>query len=170
MSDPKQRPFTQEDALKDFEFKDGSLFWLTGPRKGSKAGWSDGQGYRLIRYYNKLVREHHLVWLMHYGEWPDQSLDHINGVTYDNRLENLRLATQQQQSMNQTLQKRRQGKYKGVHQSSSGSYYVKIKYRRKQITGLGSFDTPEKAAEAYNKKALELFGPYAKLNKIPMES
>ncbi len=166
MSDPKQRPFTREDALRDFTQVGPSLFWLTGPRNGNKAGWSDGNGYRLIRYLNKLVREHHLVWLMNTGDWPNQSIDHINNIPWDNRFENLRLATQAQQSMNQSLQKRREGKYKGVHQSSSGKFYVKIKHKGVQLKRLGSFTTAEEAAKAYNDKALELFGLYAKLNNL----
>jgi hypothetical protein len=42
---------------------------------------------------------------------------------------------------------------------------VRIGTNNKNIY-LGSYITEEQAAEAYNKKAIELFGEYAKLNII----
>jgi hypothetical protein len=33
---------------------------------------------------------HRLAWALHYGEWPDADIDHINGDPKDNRISNLR--------------------------------------------------------------------------------
>jgi group I intron endonuclease len=54
--------------------------------------------------------------------------------------------------------------YKGVSKHGSG-WAAKIKYCR-DPHHLGTYSTPEEAALAYNKKALELFGPSAFQNRI----
>jgi len=53
----------------------------------------------------------------------------------------------------------------------SGGKKVLTKFRARIWIGgvessLGCFNTPEEAALAYNKKALEVFGEYAYLNKL----
>lgn len=135
-------------------------------RRGKEAGWTDPNGYRLLRIKQKhLVRVHHLVWLIHTGEWPTSEIDHIDNDPSNNEFGNLRLANRNGQGANQTLQKRRVGKYKGVHQSSSGKFYVKIKVEGKQKY-FGSFVTEEEAALRYNEAASFYFGNWANLNEV----
>lgn len=164
MVKPLFRYWTQQEVQRDFNYLDGVMYWATGPRKGKVAGWLDERNYVLIRYKDKLVRSHNLVWLYHKGVWPDFELDHINNDPLDNRIENLRPADRNEQSANQKLQSRRAGKYKGVHKNDT-SYYVKIKKNGKQYH-VGSFKTEVEAALAYNKKAIELFGEFARLNEV----
>ena len=45
-----------------------------------------------------------------------------------------------------------------------GSLGTKGESNKKKRTHLGYFSTKNEAAEAYNKKAIELWGDYAKLN------
>jgi hypothetical protein len=54
--------------------------------------------------------------------------------------------------------------YTGVYQENK-RYRAVISINRKSVH-LGMFDTPEEAADAYNKKSKELFGEEGKLNKI----
>jgi len=54
--------------------------------------------------------------------------------------------------------------YKGVLKEGN-KFITKISKNKKNFY-LGSFNTPEEAAEAYNKKAIELFGKFAYQNKI----
>lgn len=160
---PKIRPWTQDEIVTTFNYDNGILYWKTGPRKGERAGWQDNDNYILIRYKNYLVRSHNVVWLYFYGVWPTFELDHINNVPHDNAIDNLRPAIRREQCANQRLQTRRTGKYKGVHQSSSGNYYVKIKHLGKQFY-LGTYTNEKDAALAYNEKAIELFGDFTCLN------
>jgi group I intron endonuclease len=55
--------------------------------------------------------------------------------------------------------------YRGVSKHGAG-WSARIKFKRKQIS-LGTHPTPEEAAIAYNKKAIELYGAGAFQNQIP---
>ncbi len=90
-------------------------------------------------------------------------VDHINHNTLDNRKENLRVCTRAENLRNS---KKRIGSsiFKGVsiHQ---GKWRARIKFFYKDIH-LGMFNSEIEAAKAYNQKALQLFGQFAKLNPI----
>ena len=50
--------------------------------------WSSASlGDRQTKIGERCYLVHRIIWLMAYGEWPDQ-IDHINHVRDDNRLEN----------------------------------------------------------------------------------
>jgi hypothetical protein len=90
-------------------------------------------------------------------------IDHINGNGLDNRNDNLRPASKQQNAWNaRPMRKKDSGKYKGVYCKNlkrGKSWEVKVgsKY-------VGRFKNEEEAARAYDAKAIELFGEFARLN------
>ena len=99
---------------------------------------------------------------------PDgKVIDHIDHDPLNNRKSNLRICTPQQNAMNQSVQKRKKSsKYKGVFFNNTYNYWTaSIKYNQCNYL-LGNFLEEEEVALAYNKKALELFGEFACLNKI----
>lgn len=59
-----------------------------------------GSGYILIMVKGKTYPAHHLAWLYHYGYLPKE-IDHINGIRSDNRIENLREVSRQENCRNQ---------------------------------------------------------------------
>lgn len=85
-------------------------------------------------------------------------VDHINGDTLDNRRGNLRLATVRENAANSRRRENASGAI-GVVITTSGKFYAAV-----QI-GLGTFDTLEEAARAYDRKATEIFGDFAMTNE-----
>jgi hypothetical protein len=97
----------------------------------------------------------------------NEQIDHINGDGLDNRKCNLRIVSNQQNKFNSRKQKTRNrkmclSKYKGVSKNNN-KWYSRI-VKDGTIIYLGTFNTEEDAARAYDSKAIELFGKYAKIN------
>ncbi len=95
---------------------------------------------------------------------------HLDGNGLNNRKYNMRVCSNKENQQNrQTV--RGKSKYKGVYLHKQKDRQKVYFYWSAQIKGdkemhLGSFKTEKEAALAYNKKAKELFGEFAYLNKI----
>ena len=85
-----------------------------------------------------------------------------NGDKLDNRLDNILWRSRSVASRQRKTSSR--AGYTGVYQENN-RYRAVISINRKSVH-LGMYDTPEEAAEAYNKKSRELFGDEGKVNKI----
>lgn len=88
---------TQDELKKVLSYNSvtGVFTWIVPRRCGSisagdKAGNLNNQGYIQIQIDKKRYLGHRLAWLYIYGFFPENSLDHINRVRDDNRIENLR--------------------------------------------------------------------------------
>jgi len=95
--------------------------------------------------------------------------DHENRNGLDNTRKNIRLATQSNNMANQTLRKTSGTGYKGVHYDKRMNKFtasIKIKGKQKH---LGTHDTAELAALAYNKAAIAEFGQFAHVNIVKLE-
>lgn len=140
-----------------YDSQEGKFFWRNQPSLKT-AGSLCSQGYWRIKIQQKNYKAHKIAWLLHYGEWPSQMIDHINGDRSDNRISNLRLATNCQNQMNRSLASRnnKSGMFLGVNYNKyAKAYAARLQYGGKRIH-IGYFDSPEKAAEAYNAKKAEL--------------
>ena len=93
--------------------------------------------------------------------------DHRNHITLDNQKSNLRVCTRQQNQCNMKLRKKTSSKYKGVIWNKISKKWVAGVRFNSQLIYSGSFELEIEAAKAYNKKAEELHGSFAFLNKIP---
>ena len=62
---------------------------------GDTAGHKNKKGYIAIKYQDKSYLANRLAWLYTYGYNPENFIDHINRNTSDNRIVNLREATNQ---------------------------------------------------------------------------
>lgn len=97
-------------------------------------------------------------------EDPNIYIDHINGNRLDNRSSNLRTCTPAESSKNIRKHSQNLSGYKGV-QRSRNKWTARIMSDGENIY-IGSFDTKEKAAEAYNKYAAKKHGEFAKFNNL----
>lgn len=93
-----------------------------------------------------------------------QRIDHINGNGFDNRRENLRLATASQNAANSGKRSSRR-KYKGVSDNRYGRFTATCGFEMKNVH-LGTYDTEEMAALAYDIFAYQAFGEFARLNGV----
>lgn len=82
----------------------GLFVWKLMPngrvRPESVAGRIMATGYCQICIGKRLYLAHRLAWFYVHGEWPNGHIDHINGVRWDNRISNLRVATQSENQQN----------------------------------------------------------------------
>jgi len=71
--------------------------------------------YISIYVNSRTYKAHRLAWLYVYGYWPDGEIDHINHIRNDNRIENLRVVTSQENSRNRAISKANSSGFTGVH-------------------------------------------------------
>ena len=92
-------------------------------------------------------------------------VDHINHNPLDNRRENLRVCTIQQNSMNRSVNYNNKSGTTGVHWSNRYNRWIaRIKIDGK-IKYLGSYKSKEEAIEARRQAEIEYFGEFAPDNE-----
>ena len=139
----------QETALNLFNYKNGALYWNFQVRPyqdlNKEAGTTEKDGYRRLMYKGVTYPVHRVIWIMHYGDIPkNHVIDHLNHKRADNRIENLRIATQSQNELNKPNTK---GYF---HCKKTGKYRAYI-----QRTHLGYYGTPHAARMAYLMRKLQ---------------
>lgn len=106
-------------------------------------------GYGAVGIDGKKYLTHRLIWLLVYGEWPENDIDHIDRDRMNNRLENIRAVTRTENNHNHGVHKNNSSGYPGVcFDKRSKKYKARITLDGKQIN-LGYFDTAEEAFLAY---------------------
>ena len=132
-------------TLLSYDPDTGFLIW----RKTSKrAGTQHYSGYRNVFVDGRCYIEHRVIWLYVYGEWPTVDVDHINRQRNDNRLQNLRLATREENCQNQPLRKNNRSGQTGIYfHKVSQKWAAVINVGKKQVH-LGVFCTREEATAA----------------------
>ena len=98
-------------------------------------------------------------------------VDHISGDRSDNRKANLRICTRSENIQNMKKRPSTTGPFKGI--SYSRTYVGRQKWSAEIRRGsvrcfIGRFSTAKEAAHAYNEKALELFGEFARINVLEL--
>lgn len=90
--------------------------------------------------------------------------DHIDHNTLDNRRSNIRICTTAQNQANQNRQQGGTSVYKGVYWHKRMCKWCVNIYQNLKHIHLGYFEDEIEAAKAYDIKARELFGEFAKTN------
>lgn len=121
------------------------------------AGRKNEKGYTIIDIESRQFRAHRLAWLYVHGRWPSDQLDHRNGDRSDNRLVNLRDATNKENHENFALSRGNTSGYRGVSwDKNRQKFTAKVVHHGKTIN-VGRFDTAEEAGAAAAAKRAELF-------------
>jgi hypothetical protein len=149
-----------------YEPETGKLFWLDYegmPQRwltrwaGKEAFTAYSNGYLIGGICGVMFLAHRVAYAIHYGEWPDDQIDHINGVRRDNRISNLRVVNHQENLRNANMKRNNTSGITGVVlHKSTGKWLARIcvGYRRIHI---GYFDTLEEATAA-RKEAAAKYG------------
>ena len=96
---------------------------------------------------------------------PGLLVDHINGLSLDNRRENLRIATHAQNSCNSRIDKTKTtSRFRGVYLQKRSSRWIARIYSQGQRISLGIFDSEIEAARAYDQAARMYHKEFAQLN------
>lgn len=125
-------------------------------------GW--GLSYVKASIKGKSTYLHRLITKAQKGQY----VDHIDGNTFNNQTDNLRVCTNQQNSWNSPAKKHGASSYKGVSKGRWGKGWQASIRGPKGRKYLGTFSTQKEAAEAYNRAAAELHGEFARLNVISL--
>ncbi len=120
---------------------------------GRVAGRKNTGGHIQIRLNGRHYMAHRIAWLIYHGSWQELQIDHKNGIPHDNRISNLRLSTQSQNSANKKTSITSSSGVLGVNwHKASGKWVAQIKVEQR-VVYLGVFHTIAEAAEA--RKAAE---------------
>lgn len=160
-------------SVLDFDPSSGIFRWKVqiGPRApagtiaGSVKSPTNEGPYVSIKIDGYEYRAHRLAWFYVFEEWPTKQLDHKNRDARDNRICNLRIADPRQNSANRGPSSRSKSGLKGVsiRPGRTPRWVSTI-----QVDGvakhLGTFDTADAAATAFDAAALDAYGEFAYQN------
>lgn len=161
-----------------FSYKDGFIYWKSRDRSefdtdrqftawhtrnlGNRAGTTHNS-HQMVMFHKRLYMLHRIIWQMHFGPIPDNMvIDHINCISTDNRIENLRLATRQENNRNRRPVRGSKSGYKGVSWISSAQRWRAQIVVDNKTEHIGQFKCPLRAHLAYVKRSRELFGNFAR--------
>jgi HNH endonuclease len=155
----------------------GHLWWLPRPQemfvsKRGYAVWNANNAgkiaggvhvanqRRTIVLNYKLYFSYRLVWLLVRGEPVPPRIDHIDGNALNDRIENLRAATQSQNLANARLRKTNKFGFKGIEMVGP-KFGACIQFEGRK-RWLGTFATVEEAAAARHEAASRLHREFAR--------
>ena len=114
-------------------------------------GTVNAGGYVVFKISGKLYYAHRVAYFLYYGHVP-YMVDHINGIKHDNRIKNLRLATDAINCHNR--------KATGVTTPKQTKKFAAAITINKQKKHLGYFNSREEAHQAY-LEAKRIYHPSA---------
>ncbi|MCV6589352.1 MAG: HNH endonuclease [Marinobacterium sp.] len=174
---------TPEAVREIFDYRsDGELLWkrrsedsfsnLTTARSwnaryaGKPAGRVAKHGYKQIKLNGKFYRAHRVVWCWHFGHWPSTYIDHRNQSKTDNRIENLREATNGQNQCNKKRRKDNTSGHVGVVWDYRANRWKAAVTKNHKKYHAGSFTNKTEAIKARDILAKKLHGEFATTHEM----
>jgi hypothetical protein len=149
---------TKELVNNLFEYKDGILYWKNTTYRqtnfiGQEAGTIDNNR-RQITIDKKHYKTHRIIFLMFNGYMPKE-VDHIDGNSLNNKIENLREANRSENVCNIGIKKNNTSGHKGVHWDKARNKWMVTVQKNNKIVFNKRFEDLELAVlvaeEARNK-------------------
>ena len=169
----KAKPLPPLEELKeflDYNPDTGIITWKKarrGIRVGQVAGGSDLLGYFVILFNYKQYKAHRLAYYMYHGIDPLEKLvDHIDGNPLNNKIDNLRLATNEENQRNRSISKNNTSGTTGV------TWIKECQRWRAHIKkiNLGHFINKEDAIQTRIEAEKKYFGEFRRDSQIDCES
>lgn len=153
-------------SILSYDPRTGIVTWrvdaASSVRGGSEAGTLHSDGYIRVMIGGKTYALHRVIWKMHYGADPAGIVDHRDGVGSDNRIEQLRDATQRHNQWNRTVNRRSKTGIKGVVFNGRRKVYeINIKDAAGKRAPQGTFRSVDAALARLDELRRELHGEFA---------
>lgn len=158
------------NSLFEIDEASGELFWRAGSGSGRPYGKQAGtvrNGYKTVIIDGKQYAVHRLVFLLVNSRWPSGDVDHKNGTRSDNGPGKIREATRAQNLQNSKLGSRNKTGFKGVSLNANGDKFCAWGRADGRTKYLGTFQSADDAARAYDAHATRHYGEFARLNFPP---
>jgi hypothetical protein len=123
-------------------------------------------GYFSGKIFNRSYFAHRVAWAIYLGAWPECQIDHINGNKLDNRIENLRSATNQENGKNRTIGITNTSGTIGVYWNVSKSKWSAQIHKNGKQKHIGNFKNKDNAISARAKASAE-YGYHANHGRKP---
>jgi hypothetical protein len=158
---------TKDQLHELFDYQDGNLIWQIQlayrGKVGSIAGSVRNDGYRQVGIKRTDYLLHRLVFMYFHGYMP-KYIDHIDGDRSNNKIENLRECTNQQNSFNASISKNNTSGVRGVSwDKERKKWEAKCTMNRKTIH-LGRFESLDDACIALRSWREQNHGQFARHN------
>jgi hypothetical protein len=116
--------------------------------------------YPRLFVHGKQYQIHRLIFLYHHGHMP-KLIDHINGDSSDNRIENLRAATNSENTWNSKLYKNNKSGLKGIYYSKETGKWVASIYSGGKRVFHGRYVSKREAAVEIKSARIRLHGDFS---------
>ena len=152
---------TQEQLKQEVRYEDGHFYRLSDGEQVTESPITDHHRYLRVRVCGKVYALHRMVFLWQNGYLP-KIVDHIDNDRSNNKIENLREATQQQNCLNRVAHKNNRSGYKNVFwDSKSNKWCVLVNVFGKRKT-IGRFEDLELAELVAYEARVKFHGEFAR--------
>jgi hypothetical protein len=130
--------------------------------------WSTTTKYAKGMWWGKSVPMHRIVLENKLGRelFATEIVDHINGDGFDNRRENLRVATPQHNTWNMRPRRSDGTGFVGVRKVKATGRFISSIRHEERLMYLGTYGSVEEAAYIRDQFAIALRGDFAYLNVL----
>ena len=155
--------------LFDIDVNNGKIYWknpskhhinLTGKEAGSPTPSRANKNYWVITINKNKIKRSHIIFFIANNYRAKPCIDHIDGNSLNDGINNLRQASIQQNAWNHKKRTKKTDLPMGIKKSKNNKFIARITINNNQIH-LGTFNLLEDANNAYIKAREKFYGQFA---------